>query len=41
MKLVINEVGWEPDCTPLHYAAAKGNAQAVETLVREPSYYYF
>jgi hypothetical protein len=36
MKLVINEVGWEPDCTPLHYAAAKGNPQAVEALVREP-----
>jgi hypothetical protein len=35
MKLVINEVGWEPDCTPLHYAAAKGNPQAVEALVRE------
>ena len=36
MKLVINEVGWEPDCTPLHYAAAKGNPQAVDALVREP-----
>ncbi len=36
MKLVINEVGWEPDCTPLHYAAAKGNVQAVEALLREP-----
>ena len=36
MKLVINEVGWEPDCTPLHYAAAKGNPQAVEALLREP-----
>ncbi len=35
MKLVINEVGWEPDCTPLHYAAAKGNTQAVEALLRE------
>ncbi len=36
MKLVINEAGWEPDCTPLHYAAAKGNPQAVDALVREP-----
>ena len=36
MKLIINEVGWEPDCTPLHYAAAKGNPQAVEALVKEP-----
>ena len=36
MKLTINEVGWEPDCTPLHYAAAKGNPQAVEALVKEP-----
>ena len=35
MKLVINEVGWEPDCTPLHYAAAKGNPQAVDALLRE------
>ena len=36
IKLVINEVGWEPDCTPLHYAAAKGNSQAIEALLREP-----
>ena len=35
IKLPINELGWEPDCTPLHYAAAKGNPQAVEALVRE------
>ena len=25
IKLPINELGWELDCTPLHYAAAKGN----------------
>jgi hypothetical protein len=36
IKLPINELGWEPDCTPLHYAAAKGNSQAVEVLLREP-----
>ncbi len=35
MKLVINEVGWKSDCTPLHYAAAKGNVQAVNALLRE------
>ena len=31
------EVGWEPDCTPLHYAAARGNTQAVDALLKEPS----
>jgi Ankyrin repeats (3 copies) len=35
-KLLFNGRGWEPDCTPLHYAAAKGNVQGVEALLREP-----
>ncbi len=35
IKLPINELGWEPDCTPLHYAAAKGNVQAVGALLKE------
>jgi ankyrin repeat protein len=37
MKIAINEVGWEPNCTPLHYAAATGNVCAVDALLREPS----
>jgi Ankyrin repeats (3 copies) len=36
-RVVISEVGWEPNCTPLHYAAAKGNVHAVAALLREPS----
>ena len=35
MKIAINELGWEPICTPLHYAAAKGNPQAVAALLGE------
>ncbi len=34
-KLVISGLDWEPICTPLHYAAAKGNSQAVEILLNE------
>jgi Ankyrin repeats (3 copies) len=37
VPIAINTVGWEPNCTPLHYAAAKGNAQAVAALLRESS----
>jgi hypothetical protein len=37
MIIAINEVGWEPNCTPLHYAAAKGNVQAVDALLKEPT----
>lgn len=37
MKMAINEVGWEPHCTPLHYAASTGNVRAVDALLREPS----
>jgi Ankyrin repeats (3 copies) len=37
VPIAINTVGWEPNCTPLHYAAAKGNEQAVAALLREPS----
>ena len=37
MIIAINEVGWEPNCTPLHYAAAKGNVQAVDALLKEPA----
>ncbi len=36
IKLPI-EVGWESYCTPLHYAAAKGNSQAVDALLKEPN----
>jgi Ankyrin repeats (3 copies) len=37
VPIAINAVGLELNCTPLHYAAAKGNAQAVAALLREPS----
>jgi Ankyrin repeats (3 copies) len=37
VQIAINTVGCEPNCTPLHYAAAKGNAQAVAALLRESS----
>jgi Ankyrin repeats (3 copies) len=37
MIIAINEVGWQPNCTPLHYAAAKGNVQAVDALLKEPA----
>lgn len=32
-KTLSIEVGWESDCIPLHYAAAKGNSQAVKALL--------
>lgn len=35
MIIAINELGWEPNCTPLHYAAAKGSVQAVRALLAE------
>jgi Ankyrin repeats (3 copies) len=37
VPIAINTVGWEPNCTPLHYAAAKGIAQAVAALLRASS----
>jgi Ankyrin repeats (3 copies) len=37
VPIAINTVGWKPNCTPLHYAAAKGNVHAVAALLKESS----